>query len=315
MNAVPQAGLPVKRSASQLGALMVMASAVCFSAKAVFAKLAYRHGADASTVLTLRMLFAVPFFALAGYLAGARPTAQPFTTREKLRLLALGSVGYYFASLFDFLGLKYVTAGLERLILFLYPTLVILMNAIWHRERITSRTGQALLLGYGGVGLVVWSDRLSGGSNVALGSTLVFMGALAYAFYLAFSQPLLVRHGSMRITSHVLVVSSCCVFTQFAVEADFARLAQPWQVIALCAATALVATVIPAFLLAAGMQRLGASRASLIGTVGPVSTLLLAYVVLDEPLTAIQLLGSGLVLLGVWMVSARPLDKARETTS
>lgn len=288
---------------------MVMASAICFSAKAVFAKLAYRHGADASTVLTLRMLFAMPFYAVTAYVTSRKPGVPGFTRREWLRLLALGSFGYYFASLFDFLGLKYVTAGLERLILFLYPTLVIVMNAVWHREPITARTVRALLLSYGGVGLVVYSDRLSGGSNVALGGTLVFMGAVAYAFYLAFSQPLLVRHGSLRVTSIVLVVSSCCVFTQFAVEADFTRLAQPWQVFALCAATGLVATVIPAFLLAAGMQRLGASRASLIGTVGPVSTLVLAYMVLDEPLTLIQVAGSCLVLLGVWMVSARPLVK------
>lgn len=292
-------------STTKAGALMVVVSAICFSTKAIFAKLAYRYGADASTVLTLRMVFAVPFFALAAYATSQRPTSAPFTRRELQQLLVLGSVGYYLAALFDFLGLKYVTAGLERLILFLYPTIVILMNALYYKERLTKRTLQALLLCYGGVGLVVWSDRLTGGTNVALGSTLVFAGAVAYAYYLAFTQPILKRHDSIRVTSFVLVIAGLCVFTQFALEMDYARLKQPWQVYALSAANGIVATVIPALLLGAGMKRLGASKGSLIGTVGPVSTLLLAYVVLDEPLTLVQVVGSVLVLMGVWMVSAK----------
>ncbi|HEU4532604.1 MAG TPA: DMT family transporter [Polyangiaceae bacterium] len=293
-------------SASSAGVLMVVLSAVCFSAKAVFAKLAYRYGADANTVLTLRMAFALPFFAVAGALASRRPLAQPLRGRERLRLFALGSGGYYVASLLDFLGLQYVSAGVERLILFLHPTLVVLLNALFFRESIARRTGLSLLLSYGGVALVVWSDRPSSGSGAILGSGLIFLSALAYAFYLSFSQPLIARHGSSRVTSEVLVVACLCAIAHFAVGADFARLRQPWQVIALCAVTGLAATVIPAFLLAAGIKRIGASRASLVGTLGPVSTLLLAHWVLDEPLTPVQLAGSSLVLLGVWMVAQRP---------
>lgn len=294
---------------------MVVLSAICFSTKAIFAKLAYRYGADASTVLTLRMVFSAPFFVLAAYVTSQRSHTVRFTRRELAQLMVLGSVGYYLAALFDFLGLKYITASLERLILFLYPTLVIAMNAAYYKERLSARTWQALLLCYGGVGLVVWSDRLSGGTNVALGSSLVFAGAVAYAYYLAFTQPILKRHDSIRVTSVVLVIAAACVFTQFTVEQDFARLAQPWQVYALSAANGVVATVIPALLLGAGMKRLGASKGSLIGSVGPVSTLVLAYVVLDEPLTVIQLVGSALVLLGVWMVTREANTKARVATS
>jgi drug/metabolite transporter (DMT)-like permease len=290
--------------AATAGALMVMLSAVCFSAKAIFAKLAYRHGADASTVLALRMLFALPFFALFAVRGGRETNALRFTGRERGTLFLVGSAGYYLASALDFKGLTLISAGLERLILFLYPTVVVLLNALLRGERITARTLRALLVSYGGVLLVVWNDRMNSGANVALGSLLVFASGIAYAGYLIYSQPLILRHGSMRITSCALVVTAICALAQFFATNDPRRLfAQPWQVIALCAATGLVATVVPAFLLAAGMKRLGTSRASLIATVGPVSTLLLAYLFLDEPITSIQLAGSSLVLFGVWLVS------------
>jgi drug/metabolite transporter (DMT)-like permease len=297
-------------SAAALGTLMVLVSAVCFSAKAIFAKLAYRYGVDADTVITLRMLFALPFFAAAGFVSSARARDVPLTARERLRIALLGSLGYYLASWLDFQGLVWVSAGLERLILFLYPTLVILLNVVLRLERVDARVGRSLLLCYGGVALVVYNDRLSGGSNVPLGSALVFAGALVYAGYLVFSQPLLLRHGSTRITSWTLVATTFAALAEFAAAGRFERLMQPAPVLWLCAATALVATVAPAFLLAAGMRRLGTSRASVLATVGPVSTLLLAYWFLDEPLTLVQLVGSSLVLLGVWNIG-RDKQKAR----
>jgi drug/metabolite transporter (DMT)-like permease len=297
-------------NASHSGALMVMLSAVCFSAKAVFAKLAYRYGADASTVLALRMLFSLPFFLLFALRGEREASAIRFTKRELWTLVAVGSCGYYLASALDFQGLMLITAGLERLILFLYPTMVVLLNALLRGERITARILRALLLCYSGVLLVVWSDRLSGGANVTLGSLLVFASGIAYAGYLIFSQPLILRHGSMRVTSCALMVTAACAIAQYGLTNDPLGLFDlPWQVIALCVATALVATVVPAFLLAAGMKRLGTSRASLVATVGPVSTLLLAYWLLDEPITLMQVAGSSLVLVGVWLVSATKADR------
>jgi drug/metabolite transporter (DMT)-like permease len=284
---------------------MVVASAVLFSAKAIFAKLAYRYGADPTTVLTLRMAFALPLFAAAS-LRSEHDARIRLTRREWLLIVLLGSFGYYAAALLDFLGLRYVSAGLERLILFLYPVLVILLNGVFQGERVPARLWQTLLLGYAGVALVVWNDQLAYGSDVALGSTLIFVGCIAYAFYLSFSQPLIMRHGSTRITSHALVVACLCAFVQFAIAGDHQRLQQPWQVIALCAATAFLATVIPSFLLTAGIRRMGASRASLLGTVGPISTLLFAYWFLGEPITLLQILGSLLVLIGVLRISGKP---------
>ena len=285
------------------GMLMVMLSAVCFSAKSIFAKLAYRYGVDPITLLTLRALVALPFFALLALQSGRRPGALRLSARERLQLFALGSAGYYLASWLDFVGLQYVSAGLERLILFLYPTMVIALNIVFHRERPTRSLFDAVLLSYGGVGLVVWNDRVSGGSNVALGSTLIFISAIAYAGYIAFSQNLILRHGSTRVTGHILSVTCLCALAQFALEGDVGRLRQPWQVLLLGLATGLIATVVPALLLTAGMKRLGTSKASLLGTIGPVSTLFLAAWTLDEPITLLQLTGSGLVLFGIWRVS------------
>jgi drug/metabolite transporter (DMT)-like permease len=283
------------------GALMVIVSAACFSAKAVFAKLAYRQGADPSTVLSLRMAFSLPFFALAA-LRSRRGRPQRLSSRDLLQLVLLGSGGYYLAALFDFLGLAYVSASAERLILFLYPTLVVAMGLLLRGERLSRRIGLAMGISYLGVALVVWRDGMSGGTRVWLGSAFVFAGAVAYACYLFFSQPLLTRLGSGLVTSHILLVACLCVLAQFALENDWTRLHQPASVYWLGAATGLIATVVPAFLLAAGVRRLGASRASLLGTVGPVVTLGLANLMLGEPITMLSLVGSSLVLIGVWLV-------------
>jgi drug/metabolite transporter (DMT)-like permease len=300
----PKADAPAIDVERWAGAWMVVLSALCFSAKAIFAKLAYRYGVDPSTVLTLRMACALPFFA--GVVWRARRADARLSARDHGQLFLLGAAGYYLASLFDFLGLAYVSASLERLILFLYPTIVIAMRASFHRERASWRLLGALLMSYGGVALVVWRDRVSEGPQVWLGSGLVFAGAVAYAFYLSFSPRLIERYGSLRVTRHVLVVACVCVLVQFALEREWSRLVQPWQVYALAAATGLVATVLPAFLLAAGVRRLGASRASLLGSVGPVATLLLAHWVLGEPLTSLALVGSALVLAGVLLVTVDP---------
>lgn len=285
------------------GTLMVLLSAICFSAKAIFAKLAYRHGVDALSLLALRASFALPFFAVTAIVTGRQAGALVLTRRERLELFALGSAGYYLASYLDFVGLQYISAGLERLILFLYPTLVIALNVVFHRERPTGKLFEAVLLSYGGVGLVVWNDRVSGSSDVALGSLLVFASAVAYAGYIAFGQKLILRHGSTRVTGHILTVTCLCALAQFTLRFDFAKLRQPPQVVGLAAATGLLATVIPAFLLTAGMKRLGTSKASLLGTIGPVSTLFFAAWFLDEPITLLQVAGSALVLLGILRVS------------
>jgi drug/metabolite transporter (DMT)-like permease len=282
---------------------MVLTSAVAFSTKAIFAKLAYRYGVAPLTMLTMRALVALPVFGLLALRSSAKPTAAPFTGRERLQLFLLGSCGYYLASYLDFEGLRYVSAGLERLILFLYPTMVVALNVLFHGERPGRRLFEAMLLSYGGVALVVWNDRATFGEDVALGSLMIFGSAIAYSGYIAFSQSLIMRHGSTRVTGHVLSVTSLCAIAQFALQNDSSELSQPWQVLLLALATGLIATVLPAFLLTAGMKRLGTSRASLLGTIGPLATVFMGAWFLDEPITLLQLVGSGLVLFGIWRVS------------
>lgn len=282
-----------------VGILLVIASAICFSTKAVLAKLAYAEGADPSTVLALRMVAALPFFA-ASALHAERRAAMAIAHSDKLRMLAIGVLGYYLAAALDFAGLRYVSAGLERLVLFLYPTLVVALNFVLHRERPPRGIGLALVLSYGGVALS--ASGLGGegrGDEGLLGVALVFGSALAYAFYLASSQPLIARYGSARVTAHVLVVACVCVVLQFAAGHPLSALAQPGRVLALGAATGLIATVLPAFALTAGIARIGASQASVLGSLGPLVTLLLAALTLHEPVGVRDMLGCALVLAGV----------------
>jgi drug/metabolite transporter (DMT)-like permease len=285
--------------AGALGITYVVLSALCFSAKAIFAKLAYKHGVDASTLLALRMLTALPFFALAA--AHAEMGAQTaLSWGDKARIAVLGSGGYYLAACLDFLGLHYITASLERLILFLYPTLVVGFRYALYGERPPLGIGIAIALSYGGV--VVSASRAalwSGSQHAGLGVLLVFGSAVAYAYYLAGTQPLIAKHGSNRITAHALLVASLCVLAEFSWRHGLGGLAQSHDVLLLGACTGIVATVVPAFALTAGIARIGASRASVLGSIGPVSTLVLAWWWLDETIGARDVVGCALVLFGV----------------
>jgi len=292
-----------------VGIALVLVSAVCFSTKAIFAKLAFGYGADARTVLDVRMACALPFFAASAVGAEHRASVR-LSGRDALHIAAIGSA-YYLAASLDFLGLRHISANLERVVLFLYPTLVIAMNWLFYRERPPRGIGLALALSYGGVAVSATSLRGGAGHHdVGLGVLLVFGSALAYALYLSGSQPLIARYGSTRVTAHVLVIACGWVLAEFALLAAPGALALPWQVFALAAATGIVATVVPAFALTAGIARIGASRASVLGSVGPVATLVLSALALGEPIGALDVLGCGMVLAGVAHISRTPRTRA-----
>jgi drug/metabolite transporter (DMT)-like permease len=279
---------------------------VGFSIKAIFVKAAFRYGVDAETLLALRMLYSLPLFLLLGF-AAARSAAAPITAADWRALLVLGFVGYYVASYLDFLGLKHISAALERVILFTYPTMVVLFTA-WQQRRAPARsTWIALLLCYAGVALVVSHDLHSGGSNILLGSLLVFASAVSYAIYLLRAGPLLARLGSARVAAWGTVVACLFAVAQFLLLRPVATLAaQPWQVQALGAAMAVFSTVLPVWLMSEAIRQLGAGPAAMIGSLGPVITLLLAWVVLGEALGTLQLLGAALVIAGVRLVAVGP---------
>lgn len=290
-----------RRQDAWVGALCVVGSAVAFSAKAVIAKVGYRHGADPATLLALRMGFALPFFVVAALVTGRG--RAPLPRAELGKILLLGVLGYYLASVFDFYGLVYISAGLERLILFVYPTLVVLMSAAVFKTPITRRTLLALALTYGGVLLAVKTETaLAAGSGMWLGVALIFGCALSYAAYLVGSGRLIPRIGSLRFTSLALIVSTAAMLVHFLVVGGRFG-GHPPAVYGIGLLLALVCTVLPVFLLGEGIRRIGAGPSAIIGAVGPVSTIALAHWVLGEPVHLVQGIGTLLVLVGATVVA------------
>ena len=287
------------------GLALAAASAIAFSAKAIFVKLAFAaSGVDAVTLLTLRMLYAAPFYVVLLAWAG-RAGPSPWTPRRLASVFGLGFVGYYLASLLDFLGLMYISAALERLVLFLYPTIVVLLSALILRRPITRREAGALVLSYVGITVVMWQDLGPGPQDEGLwiGCGLVFASAIAYSIYLLGAPRLIAELGAIRFTAAAMLVSSACAVLHFGVSRPISALRQPSEVQLLAVAMAVISTVLPTALLAAAIKRIGSGRTALIGSIGPISTIALGYVVLDEPIGAPQLCGAALVLAGVVLVS------------
>jgi drug/metabolite transporter (DMT)-like permease len=284
-----------------VGALCVVGSAVAFSAKAVIAKLAYRHGADPATVLSLRFALSLPFFVLAAFMT-SRGRA-PLARRDAGVIVLLGVLGYYGASVLDFYGLLYISAGLERLILFVYPTLVVVISALVFGTPVTRRIVVALGLTYGGVALAIKTETTgASGGALWLGVGLISLGTLAYAGYLVGGGRLIPRLGAVRFTSLALIVATLAMLVHFAMVGGSFFGHAP-EVYAYGVVLALVCTVLPVFLLAEGIRRIGAGPAAIIGGVGPVSTLVLAHFTLGEPVHAVQVLGTALVLLGATVMA------------
>ncbi len=306
-HAAPAAG------AFTTGLLLALAGAVLFSAKAILVKLSYRYGVDAVTLIALRMAFSVPFFAFALWFASRG--APRLAAGEHARLVAIGLLGYYAASFLDFLGLQYISAALERLILYLTPTIVLLISAIWLRRAITRLDALALALSYGGIVLAFWHDVSFAGGGVALGALLVFGSAVCYALYLVLSGELVRRVGPIRLVAYAMCVASAACIVQFLLVNPLASLAQPVPVYWLSAANAVFSTVIPVFATMLAVARIGAGNAALAGTVGPVATILLGYLFLGEAISAWQVAGTALVLAGVFVLSRKGAPRTRAASA
>lgn len=283
-----------------LGVVFALLAAVGFSLKAILVKLAYLDGVDAVTLLALRMAFSVPFFAGVALWIARRDSA-PLTARDRLLVLGLGLVGYYLSSYLDFMGLQYISAGLERLILFLYPTMTVILYALIYRRPIGKKIVAALSLCYAGIALVFLHDAGQGGS--ALGAMLVFLSTLSYSVYLVGAGHAIARIGTARFTAHAMIVASAACLLQFFATHPLSSLDLPLRVYQLSFGMAIFSTVLPVFLLSYAIRRIGSGSASLIGSVGPVSTIYLAYLFLGERISTLQIAGSCLVLAGVLVIS------------
>ena len=302
-NRALQAADAAKRRIFLGGLALAIIGSVFFSAKAIVVKLAYRYGVDATTLIALRMVSAAPFFAIA-YVWASRGRV-PLTGRDHLHLTLIGIIGYYVASYLDFLGLQYITAGFERLILYLNPTIVLLLSALLLGKRLTRLDGISLVLAYGGIAFVFWHDVSFVGNSVPLGAALVFGSAVTYAIYLSWSGELVRRIGAIRLTSYAMLAATAAVVIQFLVLNPLAALQQPLPVYWLSLVNGTFCTVLPVFAMMLAVERVGAGNASLASMVGPVSTIALAFVFLGETVSVWQLIGTALVLAGVFVLTRK----------
>ncbi len=283
------------------GFLMAILGAVAFSGKAIIVKLAYRHGVDAVTLIMYRMLFALPLFLLLSWWAGRGKGA--LTRRDWLVVSGLGFSGYYLASFLDFVGLQYITAGLERLILYLTPTLVLALGVLLFKQKVTRRQLISLAVSYCGVLLVFGHEVTLLGSDVVLGAALVFGSMVSYALYLVYSGEEVKRLGALRLTG--LATSLACVLciAQFFVLRPVSAMAVAPEVIWLSVLNATLCTFCPVLLVMMAIERIGAPMATQVGMFGPLSTILMGVVILGEPFTEWIVAGTVLVLAGIWLLA------------
>ncbi|WP_035054447.1 DMT family transporter [Andreprevotia chitinilytica] len=291
------------RNAEQLGVLFAVLSATGFATKAVFVKLAYRYGVDAITLLAMRLIGTLVILGMIR-LAWRRPAQAPISRQDYGWLILLGLLGYYLSSVLDFIGLQTVSAGLERLVLYLYPTLTVLFSALYLKTAVTGRMIKALVLTYVGIALVVGPGLLNAHGDIA-GVLWVAGSTVAFALYLTFSPPVIKRVGSMRFTELALTVSAIAMLAHFFVTHPANALIQPWPVYAYAGITALFATVLPLYMMAFAMSRIGAGRTAVVGSFGPIITIVLSLGILDEHLSLIQWLGAAVVFAGVALVSRK----------
>lgn len=276
--------------------------AVLFSAKAVVVKLCYQYGADAETVLALRMLFSLPFFwaAVWWYVATRKPVAVQ--RQDAVRMLVLGFVGYYLSSYLDFLGLQYISAGLERIILYLNPTLVLVISAIALKKRIDSRQWLAMGVAYAGVALVFLHDVRLDGPRAFLGGSLVFICAVTYAIYLIFAGEIVKRVGSIRLVAYASASSTFFCVVQALIVNPQGLLTQGAEVYALSLLNASLCTFVPMLLIMAAVNRVGPGLTAQAGVVGPVATVFLGWYFLGEAIGVLQIVGVVVVLVSMGML-------------
>ncbi|AWV99733.1 DMT family transporter [Arcticibacterium luteifluviistationis] len=293
---------------TQKGIIFVAIGAICFSAKAIFIKLAYaQYDVDDITLLTLRFGYALPIFILIAfwrYRKGAL-SLHTIDKRDFGYIAILSMLGYYWASWFDFKGLQYISAGLERIILFIYPTLVVLFSRLFLKTRISKSALIALGVTYFGVMIIAAEPRIFESENFAKGGAFILVSAVTYSLYLVFGGELIKKYGSINFNSISMILSSLYVLIHFNLFSDVELKNVANGVHFYGILLAIVSTVIPTFMVMEGIKLLGANRGSIVASIGPVSTIILAYIFLGEVLSLQEIIGSTLVLAGVLMIGRK----------
>ena len=309
---MPAALIPPAQAASKeraIGLTLALLGAVAFSGKAIIVKLAYRYGVDAVTLIMYRMLFALPLFAAMAWWASRGKAA--LTRSDWLGVLGLGFSGYYLASFLDFAGLAFITASLERLILYLNPTLVLMLGWAFYGRGV--RVGQLLgmAVSYGGVVLVFGQEAAHQGTGAAWGTLLVFGSAVSYAVYLVYSGELVKRLGSLRLVGLATTVACLLCLLQFVLLRPLSAALVAPEVVWLSLLNATLCTAAPVLMVMMAIERIGASAAAQTGMVGPMATILMGVWWLGEPFTAGIALGTVLVIAGIFVFSraSRPAPR------
>ena len=272
--------------------------AIAFSGKAIIVKLAYRYGVDAVTLIMYRMLFALPIFAVMAWWASRGKAA--LTRKDWLGVVWLGVTGYYLASFLDFAGLAYVSASLERLILYLNPTLVLLLGLVFYKRRITKPQMIGMAISYCGVVLVFGHEMARQGSDAAWGALLVFFSAISYAVYMVYSGEMVKRLGAMRLVGLATTVACFCCLLQFVLLRPFSAAIVAPEVIWLSILNATLCTAVPVLMVMMAIERLGAGLTAQTGMIGPLSTILMSVLLLGEPFTVWVAAGTVLVIAGIF---------------
>jgi len=288
------------------GILIALCGAVLFSTKAIFVKLAYRDTpVDALTLLALRMIFSIPFFLGAAAFSSNQSTNVKFTSKEWIYVALIGCLGYYVSSFLDFIGLQYVSAGIERLILFIYPTLTLLMSAIIFKVKIKPLQWLALVITYFGLAIAFFGEvdfRSQQNKNFLFGAMMVFICAFTYAGYIVGSGRLIPKVGAAKFNSYAMSFACAGVLLHFFLFSDVSMFHLPATVYVYSFFMAILGTVIPSYLVAAAVNRIGSGNVAIVGSVGPVSTILMANLFLNEAFTVWQLIGTACILIGVLII-------------
>ena len=283
------------------GIVLAAIGAVLFSSKAIVIKLSYPYGPTAETLLGLRMAFAFPFFLLVLHWFEKKPKPD-MRLKDWLQVTLLGAIGYYLASYLDFLGLQYITVGLERVILYLNPAIVLLLSALFLRKRITPMQFAAMVSAYIGVVFVYWHDLSVSSDGLLIGTLLVFGSAISYAIYLVLAGEMVERMGSIRLVVYASTASAVCCVIQALVVDPPAMFSQPLAVYGLSLVNATICTVVPMTAVMMAIKRLGSNVASQAGAIGPVATIFLGWFFLGEQITWLQIIGTAIVVTGIWLL-------------
>ncbi len=291
-----------------VGILLCVLGSICFSSKAIFVKMAYRDTpVDAVTLLALRMLFSLPFFIASATFASQKRNNVKFTGKQWLAVAFIGCLGYYISSLLDFIGMQYISAGIERLILFIYPTLVLLISSVFFRISIRPYQWVAILITYAGLVVAFWGEIQLDGHTADFykGAFLIFLCAITYASYLVGSGRLIPLVGAAKFNSYAMSFAAAGVLMHFLIMNSNSLFNLSLTVYVYSFLMAILATVIPSYLISAGIDRIGAGNAAIVGSVGPVSTIIQAYFFLGEPIHLPQVAGTALILVGVLMIGRK----------